>query len=395
MIYTSPSFWANSMGDTSMFADQGFSVLWVAHWFTSSPTIPGNNWGGHGWTFWQYSNCGTVAGISGCVDLDRYNGSDLTGMSFNYLPLPPVAPPVVPPNAPPILAGVTPATVAAGGGDLNLAIQGADFAAGISTAYWNGTPLVTTYVSPTALTAVVPAALTGTPGTGSVTVLNQPPGGGTSTPVTFSITVPPAVLSVTPSTTVITWGQPVTLNVQVAASGATSGANRSVTLQRMQANETQWSDIAALTTDASGGASTTYRPPVNTQFQAVYAGDTDLGPATSPAVRVVVRQIVLLRPTNPGHVTSVRVGSQVTFTATVRPIGPTLAPAKATFQFWRLVGSTWVSAAKRDVVADSTGRASTTWRFSQRGQWYVRAVADPTLTNANSVWSPVERYSVQ
>ena len=391
MIYTSPNFWANAMGDTSMFADQGYAVLWVAHWSTSSPRIPGNSWGGHGWTFWQYSNCGSVAGITGCVDLDRYNGSALAGLAFNYQPLPPIAPPTPPPNAPPILVGVTPATVAAGGGDLSITIQGANFAAGVSSAYWSGTPLATTYVSPTQLTAVVPAALTGTPGTGAVTVLNQPPGGGMSAPVTFAVTVPPAVLSVTPSTTVITWGQPVTLNVQVAA----SGANRSVTLQRMQANETQWSDIAALTTDASGNASTTYRPPVNTQFQVVYAGTPDLGPATSPPVRVVVRQIVLLRPTNPGHVTSVGAGSQVTFTATVRPIGPTLAPAKVTFQFWRLVGSTWVSAAKRDVLADSTGRASTTWRFSQRGQWYVRAVADPTLTNANSVWSPVERYSVQ
>ena len=391
MIYTSPNFWANAMGDTSMFADQGYAVLWVAHWSTSSPAIPGNNWGGHGWTFWQYSNCGAVAGIAGCVDLDRYNGSALTGLAFNYQPLPPIAPPTPPPNQAPILAGVTPATVAAGGGDLSVTIQGANFAAGVSAAYWNGTPLATTVVSPTQLTAVVPAALTGTPGTGAVTVLNQPPGGGMSAPVIFAVTVPPAVLSVTPSTTVITWGQPVTLNVQVGG----SGANRPVTLQRMQANETQWSDIAALTTDASGNASTTYRPPVNTQFQVVYAGTPDLGPATSPPVRVVVRQIVLLRPTNPGHVTSARAGSQVTFTATVRPIGPTLAPAKVTFQFWRLVGSTWVSAAKRDVLANSTGRASTTWPFSQRGQWYVRAVADPTLTNANSVWSPVERYSIQ
>jgi hypothetical protein len=203
------------------------------------------------------------------------------------------------------------------------------------------------------------------------------------------------VLSVTPGTTVITWGQPVTLNVRIAASGATSGAGRSVTLQRMQANETQWSDIATLTTDATGNAATTYRPPVNTQFQAVYAGTPDLGPGTSPPVRVVVRQIVLLRPTNPGHVTSVAAGSPVTFRATARPIGPTLAPAKATFQFWRLVGGRWVSVATRDVPADSSGRASTTWRFSLRGQWYVRAVADPTLTNANSVWSPLERYSVQ
>jgi hypothetical protein len=224
-----------------------------------------------------------------------------------------------------------------------------------------------------------------------VTVLNQPPGGGTSTPVTFSITLPAAQLSVKPSTAVAAWGQTVKLDVQVA----TSRKIRSVTLQRMQANETQWSDIGTMTTDASGHASMQYRPPVNTQFQAVYAGDPDLGPATSPAVRVVIRQLVVLRPTNLGHVRNVTAGSSVTFTATVRPIGPTLAPAKVTFQFWRLVSGHWVSVAKRDVPADSSGRASTTWRFSLRGQWYVRAFADPTLTNANSAWSPVERYSIQ
>jgi GH25 family lysozyme M1 (1,4-beta-N-acetylmuramidase) len=190
MIYTSPTFWANSMGNTTMFADQGYAVLWVAHWFTSSPTVPANNWGGYGWTFWQYSNCGSVAGISGCVDLDRYNGADLTGLTFNYTPLPPVTPPVTPPNPPPSVAALVPATVPAGGGDLIVSIQGADFAPGVSTAYWNGTALATTYVSPMQLTAVVAAALTATPGTGSLTVLNQLPGGGTSAPAAFSVTTP-------------------------------------------------------------------------------------------------------------------------------------------------------------------------------------------------------------
>ena len=387
MIYTSPTFWTNAMGDTTMFADQGYAILWIAHWATSSPTVPANNWGGHGWTFWQYSNCGTVAGISGCVDLDRYNGSDLSGLTFNYIPLPP---PATPPNAPPILAAIAPATVAAGGSDLSVSIQGANFASAVSAAYWNGTPLATTYVSPTQLTAVVPAALTATLGTGSVTVVNQPPGGGTSTPAAFTVTVPAAQLSITSSTNVATWGQPVTLNVQVA----TSGANRTLTVQRMQANETRWSNIATLSTDASGHAGFPYRPPVNTQFQAVFAGAPDLGPGTSTPIRVVIRQIVVLRPTNLGHVTSVTAGTKVTFTATVRPIGPTLAPAKVTFQFWRLLGSHWVSVTKRDVYADFSGRASWTRAFTSRGQWYVRAVADPTQTNANSFWSPLERYSV-
>jgi GH25 family lysozyme M1 (1,4-beta-N-acetylmuramidase) len=82
MIYTSPAFWKKYLGDTTMFADQGYTVLWVAHWFVSAPTVPAANWGGRGWTFWQYDNCGTVPGIGGCVDLDRYNGADMTPVTF-------------------------------------------------------------------------------------------------------------------------------------------------------------------------------------------------------------------------------------------------------------------------------------------------------------------------
>ena len=107
-----------------------------------------------------------------------------------------------------------------------------------------------------------------------------------------------------------------------------------------------------------------------------------------------VRQLLLLRPTSIGTVKSVPFGTNVTFTATVRPIGPTLARAKVTFEFWRYIGGHWQFLTKRDAYADATGRASWSWTFSWRGQWYVRAIANPTLTNANSVWSAVERYSV-
>jgi GH25 family lysozyme M1 (1,4-beta-N-acetylmuramidase) len=79
MIYTSPSFWRTYLGDSRWFADNGYKTLWVAHWTTaSSPSVPASNWGGRGWTFWQYTSDGTVPGISGRVDLNRYNGSDLT-----------------------------------------------------------------------------------------------------------------------------------------------------------------------------------------------------------------------------------------------------------------------------------------------------------------------------
>jgi len=66
-----------------MFADQGYKILWVAHWFIGSPTVPGNNWGGKGWTFWQYDDCGSVPGITtGCVDLDRYHNTDFTSITY-------------------------------------------------------------------------------------------------------------------------------------------------------------------------------------------------------------------------------------------------------------------------------------------------------------------------
>jgi GH25 family lysozyme M1 (1,4-beta-N-acetylmuramidase) len=75
MVYTSPNGWDARTGDTTAVADAGYTVLWVAHWGVSEPRLPGNEWSGNGWTFWQYSNCGSVPGIVGCVDLDWYGST--------------------------------------------------------------------------------------------------------------------------------------------------------------------------------------------------------------------------------------------------------------------------------------------------------------------------------
>ncbi len=87
MIYTSPNFWKNYMGDSHALADAGYKTLWIAHWGVSSPTIPANNWGGHGWTFWQYTSDGSVPGITGRVDLDRFNGTDLATQAYSSFKL--------------------------------------------------------------------------------------------------------------------------------------------------------------------------------------------------------------------------------------------------------------------------------------------------------------------
>lgn len=70
VIYTSPSWWNSCAGGWSGMSSR--SPLWVAHWTTaSSPTIPS---GFPYWTVWQYSSTGSVSGISGNVDRDRFNG---------------------------------------------------------------------------------------------------------------------------------------------------------------------------------------------------------------------------------------------------------------------------------------------------------------------------------
>jgi GH25 family lysozyme M1 (1,4-beta-N-acetylmuramidase) len=94
MIYSSPGFWTTYMGNTTMFATAGYKTLWIAHWTSNSaPTVPANNWGGNGWTFWQWTDCWHVNGISGCVDGDRFNGLDLTPVLIDASPKATITPP--------------------------------------------------------------------------------------------------------------------------------------------------------------------------------------------------------------------------------------------------------------------------------------------------------------
>ncbi len=67
-IYVSPAFWNSNVADTSF----GMNPLWIANYNVSCPNVPAT-WSN--WVFWQYSPSGTVAGISGGADLDRFNGS--------------------------------------------------------------------------------------------------------------------------------------------------------------------------------------------------------------------------------------------------------------------------------------------------------------------------------
>jgi len=71
LIYTSPSFW-NLLPATAELATK--ADLWIAHWGARTPASA-NGW--QRWTFWQFTNRATVAGIPGMDDMDedRFNGS--------------------------------------------------------------------------------------------------------------------------------------------------------------------------------------------------------------------------------------------------------------------------------------------------------------------------------
>ena len=70
IIYTGPHFWGDSMAGTERFAGH---PLWYAH--HTDADDPGPMFGGWStWTLWQWSDSGSVPGISVAVDLDRLQG---------------------------------------------------------------------------------------------------------------------------------------------------------------------------------------------------------------------------------------------------------------------------------------------------------------------------------
>lgn len=71
VIYTTAGWWNTCTGNWTGMYDK--SPLWVAHWTTNaSPTIPS---GFPYWTVWQYTSTGTVSGVSGYTDRNKFNGT--------------------------------------------------------------------------------------------------------------------------------------------------------------------------------------------------------------------------------------------------------------------------------------------------------------------------------
>lgn len=90
-------------------------------------------------------------------------------------------------NPVPVLSTIVPASRAHGTAAFTLNVTGSNFVP-TSKIRWKGGNKVTTYISPTKLSAVIPAVNISAAGSAKVTVFNPAPGGGVSNNKTFTIT---------------------------------------------------------------------------------------------------------------------------------------------------------------------------------------------------------------
>jgi len=187
-------------------------------------------------------------------------------------------------NPVPVATSLSPASITAGSAGFSLTVSGSGFTSS-SIVRWNGLDRATTFVSATELRASIAAADVASAGTATVTVFSPPPGGGTSSALTFTI-----------------GGSPAPPALSVSATTVTAGASVTVTLTNGPGGSGDWLSFAPTT---AGNASYTYFTYVGTgvitrtwtvtapstagtyEFR-LFLNNGYARAATSPAVTVVV-----------------------------------------------------------------------------------------------------------
>ena len=130
-----------------------------------------------------FASVGTVIGPGGPSQVGVVNGAVLTN-------------PTTPANPLPTLLSVSPDSATAGAGPVSITVTGSNFIQN-SVVQLNTTALATTYVNSTKLNAVIPASSLTSAGSMNISVVNPPSGGGTSSTVTFTVSLS---TSINPST---------------------------------------------------------------------------------------------------------------------------------------------------------------------------------------------------
>lgn len=308
IIYTGPYFWKTYMGNSTAFTAY---PLWIAHYTTGSPTVPG---GWPTWTFWQGTSSGKVQGISGSVDMNTFNGTSaqlaaLAQVSTAPAPAPSPSPTPTPTGPTQPKTTVTPTAV-------TLALSSTSVYAGQSVTFSGD---LTTD--------------TGQPIAGRTAVLRTRPAGQTTwsrvagmptdaaghfattmkvtTAASYKVTVaatdtyaravsPIRSLSITPKTTTkitltagrttIRKGTDVKLYGHLTTTSGSALVDKPVRYYVRPAGSTRWTLVGSDTSVAPTGWHQLYAKPRRTStYKAVYRGGLEYTSARSTLVKVVVR----------------------------------------------------------------------------------------------------------
>lgn len=198
---------------------------------------------------------------------------------------------------------------------------------------------------------------------------------------------PTIILSSSP--TVTTCCDPTTFSAAFAA----NGANRQIRFEQ-SLDGTTWTAGGTFQTDSHGVARLPLRPRFNRFYRVAFVGGSGFVAGVSNVARVAVRFGAAQSPVH-STVTTIRRGTAVTFTTTVKPVVSHFPVPTVEFRLYHRTSAGWKLASTRLVPTDSLGRASWKVTFGVRGEWYVRSRALATTSNASSLLTTIARCSVR
>jgi uncharacterized protein (TIGR03437 family) len=191
------------------------------------------------------------------------------------------------------ITSLNPTSAPVGGNQFQLTVTGTGYQSGLSTVYWNGTPLSTNYISNTQLYAIVPASLLTTIGTALISV--QTSGFGATNQVGFFVSGATAV-SVSPAALSFTYALggtfPSAQNLSVTSSVAIGGFNVSAS---GSANGINWL-TASPTSSSIPGTVTVNVAPTGLAIGTYTGSVTITGYSVGSNVVIPVTLTVLAQP---------------------------------------------------------------------------------------------------
>lgn len=340
MIYVSPYFWRTYLGNSKAFTQY---PLWIAEYGVRRPEVPG---GWPTWSFWQSTSSGSINGIAGRVDIDRWNGDAAhLALMANVTDgsIPPDTTGTTSPSPVPttLSAAVSPSAVYAG---TPVTFSGALSASGVGVSgrrvsLWQQPEGTTTWTRiDTATTDTTGGyTFTSTP-TGTASYFVKWGGNATYAPTdspTMTVTLLQAAtttLSLASSRTLAYPGQDSLFSGRLGtATGPLVG--KTVWLWKQRAGATRWRRVGSATTTSTGGFSLRVTPTVTASYVARWRGGTAYLSAASTPVSVTYQ------PTIPTTVSlhlsrnSAYAGQRVDLTGTLSsPVGAVKAQSVELYQ---------------------------------------------------------------